>query len=58
MQERRVTREDLENALRSAQKCCSASEPKRWKVTGSDLDGNDLDCVVAMEKGVIVITVF
>lgn len=29
-----------------------------WKVTGPDRDGDDLDCAVIVESGVLVVTVF
>lgn len=36
---------------------CSADGPK-WKVTGADEDGDALTCVVVIEAGVVVVTVF
>ena len=43
-------------ALRNAT-ACEPSEDK-WKVSGPDLDGDDLTAVVVVEAGVVVVTVF
>jgi len=37
---------------------CEAADGGRWKVTGPDLDGDDLTAVVAIEDDVVVVTVF
>lgn len=36
---------------------CTANDDK-WRVTGPDLDGDELTAVVVLEAGVIVVTVF
>ncbi len=57
MRERRVSREDVRNALIEASKC-QASKGDRWKVTGPDLDDEELTVVLVIEGDLIVITVF
>jgi hypothetical protein len=44
------------HALKNATACVS-SETK-WKVSGPDLDGDELEAVVVIESGVIVVTLF
>lgn len=56
MRQRNVTFRDVRLALTSA-RACEASGAT-WKVTGPDVDGEDLTVVVAIEAGVIVVTVF
>jgi hypothetical protein len=59
MYERSIKRRDILCALTSAaSRCRAGARPGRWKVTGPDLDGDDLSCVCAIESGVVVITVF
>lgn len=58
MKQRNVKRADLRCALINAHGCVSGSGADTWKVTGPDTDGDALDCVVALENGVIVVTVF
>jgi hypothetical protein len=48
--------EDVLHALANADSI-RASHSGRWKVTGKDLDGDDLDVVVLIEDGLIVVTV-
>lgn len=57
MNQRNVQRADVESALLFPSRCVPA-DPGRWKVTGPDADGDDLDVVVAIEDSVIVVTVF
>ncbi len=57
MGERGATVEDVRSALASATSCRAADEG-RWKVTGPDLDGDDLDVVAVVEADVVVVTVF
>jgi hypothetical protein len=56
MAQRNVTMKDLRSALTGA-RCCHA-EGTKWKVTGPDVDGDDLTCVVVLESGVVVVTVY
>lgn len=37
---------------------CAEGERGTWRVTGPDLDDDELTCVVTLEDGVIVVTVF
>lgn len=57
MLQRNVRRVDVRQALATARAC--VSQPNgRYKVTGPDLDGDDLDVVVVIEDGVLVVTLF
>lgn len=56
MRQRGVQYGDLRCALVGAKGCVADGE--KWKVTGPDLDGDDLTCVVTIEAGVVVVTVF
>lgn len=57
MSQRNVADRDVFRALSTASQCVPA-DGASWKVSGKDLDGDDLDMVVAVENGVIVVTVF
>jgi hypothetical protein len=57
MRQRNVTPGDVHHALCNA-RTCRAVEDDKWRVTGPDRDGDDLDLVVAIEDGVVVVTVF
>lgn len=56
MRQRGATFADVRSALADATGC-GASGPEKWKITGPDLDGDDLTCAVALEGGVVVVTV-
>jgi hypothetical protein len=58
MAQRNVRANDVLSALQNAQACGVGSEAGRWKVTGPDLDGEELVVVVVFEVDVIVVTVF
>jgi hypothetical protein len=45
-------------ACANATACKRATEPGRWKVTGPDLDGDDLTVVVVFDGSLMVVTVF
>lgn len=57
MQERGVREADLRNALVNA-RACSPQQSGNWRVEGRDLDGDDLTVVVAIEDGLVVVTLF
>lgn len=57
MQERGVQEMDLRNALVNA-RSAEAKDDGKWKVEGSDLDGDDLTVIVVIDDGVIVVTLF
>lgn len=57
MHERGVREGDLRNALVNARSCAPQKDGK-WKVEGSDLDGDDLTVVVIIEDGLVVVTLF
>lgn len=56
MRQRNVTFRDVTLALSAARICDAANT--NWRVTGPDVDGDELTLVVAIESGVIVVTVF
>ena len=58
MRQRGADFADVRHALRGARTCSNANTEETWKVTGPDRDGDDLTCVVAIEDGVVVVTVF
>jgi Domain of unknown function (DUF4258) len=58
MSERGARRQDVIEACVKGERCSKGSEPGRWKVTGPDLDGDDLTAVVVIEDGVLVVTMF
>ena len=58
MRERGAVVEDVMRALINAARCVTSDRPDRWKVTGPDLDGDDLTCVVTIDGQAVVITVF
>jgi hypothetical protein len=57
MAERNVYRADVVDALREASRCV-ASGADKWKVTGPDMDGDDLDVGVAIRQKLLVVTVY
>lgn len=57
MRDRSVDREDLRHALADAA-ACELEEDDKWRVFTSDLDGNELQVIVAIEAGVVVVTLF
>lgn len=56
MQQRNVSYKDAFSALSHASACEGNGD--NWKVTGPDVDGDALTCVVALEDGVVVVTVY
>lgn len=58
MDQRGATERDVIKACASATTCRHAAEPGRWKVTGPDLDGDDLTVVVVFDGLVMVVTIF
>lgn len=57
MAQRGVRRGDVRCALEQATSC-TANPGGNWRVEGPDLDGDALTLIVAIEDGVIVVTVF
>jgi hypothetical protein len=57
MEERGVDFEDALCALMNAARCKGVPDD-RWKVWGPDRLGDELALIVALEDGVIVVTVF
>jgi hypothetical protein len=57
MAKRGAQYEDVRQALAGARKC-RAADQGRWRVFGEDLDGDELVCVVAIEAGLVVVTVY
>lgn len=56
MRQRNVLVRDIRSALTAASTCLADGE--KWRVTGPDYDGDPLTCIVAVEDGVLVVTVF
>jgi hypothetical protein len=56
MAQRGASAAHVRAALSGATKCVADAD--KWKVTGPDLDGDDLTCVVVIEGGVLVVTLF
>lgn len=57
--ERGASWDDIRNALCTATACGPSEDgPGRWKVSGKDLDGDELLVVVVIEAGVIVVSLF
>ncbi len=57
MNERGAQYEDVRHALANAG-FCKAQPQTRWKVFGSDRDGDELVLIVVLEAGVVVVTVY
>ena len=57
MAQRNVRDGDLRKALVKA-RSCRAQADGTWKVDGPDMDGDDLTVVVAIEDGLVVVTLF
>ncbi len=50
---------DIRNALMTATRCRWQPDNGRWKILdGVDLEGDELICIVAIDDGVVVVTVF
>ncbi|HET7504270.1 MAG TPA: DUF4258 domain-containing protein [Kofleriaceae bacterium] len=59
MDERGASTDDVCNALVTARTAAHEPDRDRWKVSGgTDLDGDALQVVVAIEADVIVVTLF
>ena len=57
MEERNATKADVMHALTTAASCVAQANG-RWKVPSQDRDGDDLVAVVAIDDGVLVVTLF
>ena len=57
MRQRKIQMADLHNALTKAFRC-SLQQNERWRVEGPDLDGDELIVIVAIEDGLIVVTLY
>lgn len=58
MRHRGASHRDVLCALETAKAARHQPDNDRWLVEGADCDGDDLDVVVAIEAGVIVVTLF
>ncbi len=58
MDERGVTRNDVEHALMNSARCAWQPRKETWKVFGVDLSGDALVVAVVIEDGLLVVTVF
>lgn len=57
MQERGITPGDVRSALIETHDC-QENDDERRKVTGQDLEGNELTVVLVIEGDLVIITVF
>jgi Domain of unknown function (DUF4258) len=57
MSERGIAFVDVRHALMTAT-ICRAEKRGKWKIESVDRSGDDLTAVVALEDGVVVVTVF
>jgi hypothetical protein len=57
MAQRNVTRADVRRALTSAKSCRAGDAADKWVALGPDTDGDDLDVVVVIEAGLVIVTV-
>jgi hypothetical protein len=58
MDERGSSARDVITALANAVHCVPASGTDCWKAVGPDLDDDELSVVVAIEDGLVVVTLF
>jgi hypothetical protein len=58
MDERVGTRNDVEHALMNAARCTWQPRKETWKAYGVDQSGDGLLVAVAIEDGLLVVTVF
>lgn len=56
MDKRGIVEASVRRALQGATSCVPGNEPDRWKVTGLDVDGDELHVVVVIEDGLVVVT--
>lgn len=52
-----ANRRDVQHALAHARHCSAGNVEGRWKVTGPDRNGDDLEVVVVFDDGLVVVTV-
>ena len=57
MDQRGASYEDVRHALANAHDC-RGQHDGTWRVSGADLDGDEVTIVVALEDGVVVVTLF
>ena len=58
MRSRGASELDVRHALASAARCTEDEEPDLWRVEGPDLDNDEMSLIVAIDDGVIVVTMF
>jgi hypothetical protein len=58
MEAANATERDVREAIANAKTCVPAGKPGRRKVTGTDQKGDELTCVVVIEDGIRVVTVW
>jgi hypothetical protein len=58
MDERGLQKKEVIRALASARTAIPTEKPGRWRVTGPDFDDDELTVIVAIENGLLVVTVF
>jgi hypothetical protein len=58
MAERGARYADVQHALANAARVKNDGAPDKWKAFGEDLDGDELVCVVVIEDGLAVVTLY
>lgn len=58
MAKRNISRGDVNRALQNAKSCRAGDTAAKWIACGPDLDGDDLDVVVVIEAGLVIVTVY
>lgn len=58
MVQRRVSLDDVLRALINAKSARATDVAEKWIACGPDLDGDDLEVVVVIEAGLVVVTVY
>ena len=57
MKERNVSPKDVRRSLANATACLAQAQD-RWRTSGPDTDDDVLECVVVLEDGDVVVTVY
>jgi hypothetical protein len=57
MKQRGARYEDVRCALMTASRC-DLQDNDRWKLPGTDTDGDELTCIVVIEDEAVVVTIF
>jgi hypothetical protein len=58
MDQRNVSRADVVRALVNARSCRAGETVQKWIACGPDMDGDDLDVVLVIRAGLVIVTVY